>query len=153
MARMLKCIGRICPKNLFRGTKGVALVEVVIAVVVLGLITASVPPVMVLITNAEFRRNEQKVGESLTRNQIEYIKSASYIAGNDTNPEPEYALVPVPNETYDIEVMAVPITIDPVTREHTELPEGEDEGIQEITVRVYHVDKLVVETRNYKVER
>ncbi len=125
------------------------------AVVVLGLITASIPPVMVLITNAEFRRNEQKVGESLTRNQIEYIKSGSYIAGNDTNPEPEYALVPVPNETYEIEVVARPVHVDPDQPDHPHsyLAPGEDEGIQEITVRVYHVDKLVVETRNYKVER
>ena len=149
---MLKRIGWICPKALFRGAKGAALVEVVIAVVVLGLITASVPPVLLLINDAEFKRNEQAVAESLTRNQIEYIKSTSYIAGNATNPQPEYALVPVPNKTYDIEVTARPIHVDPYTQEHSYLA-GVDEGIQEIMVKVYHVDKLIVETKNYKVNR
>jgi len=154
---MLKRIRRICPKALFGGTKGAALVEVVIAVVVLGLITASVPPVLVLIGDAEFRRNEQAVAESLTRNVMEYVKSTSYIAGNGTIHEPQYLSVErekqlIPNETYDIEVIARPVYVDPDTQVHSYLV-GVDGGIQEITVRVYHVDKLMVETKNYKVDR
>jgi len=160
VAWMLKRTGWICPGAFFRGTKGVALIEVVIAVVVLGMITASVPPVMVLIRDAEFRRNEQSVAESLTRNVMEYIKSAEYIDGNSTSPEPQYLSVErekqlVPNESYQIEVIARPVHIDPVDPDHPHsyLAPGVDEGIQEITVMVYHVDKLVVETRNYKVDR
>lgn len=149
----MKRIRRICPKALFRGAKGAALVEVVIAVVILALITASVPPVLLLITESQFSWSEQRIGESLTRNQIEYIKSASYIAGNETNPEPEYATVPVPNESYDIEVVARPVHVDPDTQVHSYLAPGEDEGIQEITVSINHVDRLVVKTRNYKVDR
>lgn len=152
---MLKRIARVCRKALSRRASGAALIEVVIAVVVLGLITASVPPVLVLITDAEFRRNEQKVAESLTRNVIEYIKSAPYIDG----PDPEYLTEEkekqlIPNESYDIVVIAQPISVDPLTREHKPLCDDcPDEGIQEITVSVKHVDRLVVESKNYKVDR
>jgi hypothetical protein len=33
------------------------------------------------------------------------------------------------------------------------LDPGQDEGIQEITVKIYHVDKMVLEVRDYKVDR
>ncbi len=144
---------RACRKSLSRNSSGATLIEVVIAMVILGLITSTVPPVMILITKAEFKRNEQRVAESLTRNQMEYVKSASYIAANSTNPDPAYGEVPVPNESYKIEVIVQPIQVDPVTQAHQALPDGEDEGIQEVKTRIYHVDKLVLETRGYKVDR
>ncbi|MDY6892913.1 MAG: type II secretion system protein [Chloroflexota bacterium] len=138
-----------------RGERGATLIEVVISIVVLGLITASVPALMVLMVDAEFKRNEQRIVESLTRMQIEYIKSTEYIYGNATSPNPEYGLVPVPNASYAIDVIAHPIRIDPLTQAHTALPSGQDEGIQEIMVSVYHVDmdNPVLRTRNYKVDR
>jgi type II secretory pathway pseudopilin PulG len=150
---MFKIKKRLSQKHLLRDSKGTTFVEVVIAIVVLGLITASVIPTLLIINKAEFRRNEQKVAESLVRNQIEYIKSAPYVYGNETNPEPEYLLVPVPDGSYEIELLVQPVTIDPETQEHEALPAGQDEGIQEITVRIHHVDKMVLEAKNYKVDR
>jgi len=141
---MLKRSGQVCRKAFFRRSSGATLIEVVIAVVILALITASVPPVLLLITKSQFSWSEQRIAENLTRNQIEYIKVTPYIPG-----EPQYEVVPVPNGSYEVDVIAQPI--DPVNREP--LPPGEDEGIQEITVSIYHVDRLVLETRNYKVDR
>jgi hypothetical protein len=114
-----------------------------------------------IINKSEFTRNEQKIAESLTRNQLEYIKSVPYIYGNATVPYPEYTKVTAPDATYEIELLVKPIEIvtivpsPPATpyQEHNYLPEGEDEGIQEITVKIYHVDKLILTTRNYKVDR
>ena len=143
---MLKRIGRICPKALFGGTKGAALIEVVIAVVVLGLITASIAPVLLLITKSQFSWSEQRVADSLTRNQMEYIKVVTYIPGNETLPQ--YAEVPTPDDTYDIDIVAQPV--DPATREPLV---ADDQGIQEITISIYHADKLVLQTKNYKVDR
>ncbi|TET14509.1 MAG: hypothetical protein E3J81_06540 [Dehalococcoidia bacterium] len=143
---MLKRIGQICRKALFSNSSGATLVEVVIAVVVLALITASVAPVLLLITKSQFSWTEQRVAESLTRNQIEYIKVATYIPGNETLPQ--YAEVPTPDDTYHIDIVAQPV--DPTTREP--LVAG-DEGIQEITVSIYHADRLVLQTKNYKVDR
>jgi len=87
------------------------------------------------------------VAESLTRNQIEYIKAAEYIEGNDTLPA--YAAVPTPDETYYVIIIAQPIN--PVTKD--DLPDGEDDGVQKITIRIEHGDKLVLQTVNYKVDR
>ena len=142
---------RICRRALFADSKGFTLIEVVIAIVVLGLVGVSIPAVMVMVADADFRWNEQIIAETLTRNQMEYIKSGEYDDGDGTYPV--YGVVPVPNDTYEIEITARPIHIDPGTRVHQELPEGQDEGIQEITVRVFHADSLVLETRNYKVDR
>lgn len=153
--RRLKCYQWLRQKALFRRGMGATLIEVVISIVVLGLITASVPPLLVLMVDAEFKRNEQRIAESMTRMQIEYIKSAEYVYGNVTNPNPEYVSVPVPNQSYAIDVIAQPIRIDPVTQVHMVLPSGQDEGIQEIIVGVYHIDMSnpVLRTRNYKVDR
>ena len=153
--RRLKCHQWFRQKALLRSGLGSTLIEVVIAIVVLGLITASVPPLMIMMVDAEFKRNEQRIAESMTRMQIEYIKSAEYVYGNVTHPDPEYRSMPVPNASYAIDVIAQPIHIDPATQSHTLLPSGQDEGIQEITVKVYHVDmdNPVLGTRNYKVDR
>ena len=147
---MLKRTGQVCRKALFGNSSGATFVEVVIAIIVLALITASIPPVLILITKSQFSWTEQRVAESLTRNQMEYIKVASYISGNETYPLlPQYAEVPKPDETYDIDIVAQPI--DQVTKAPLAL--GQDDGIQEITVSIYHVDRLVLETTNYKVDR
>ncbi len=140
-------------QRLLGDSRGTTFVEVVIAVAVLGLIAASVIPTLLIINKAEFRRDEQRVAESLARNQIECIKSAPYVYGNETNPEPEYPLVPVPDGSYEIELLVQPITIDPQTQMHQALPAGQDNGIQEITVRIHHVGKVVLEAKNYKVDR
>jgi prepilin-type N-terminal cleavage/methylation domain-containing protein len=147
----LKLRQRICQSALIRNAKGFTLIEVLIAVVILSLVGVSVPAAMVMVAEADFKWNEKIIAETITRNQMEYVKSAPYDDGGGTYPE--YGEVPVPDDTYEIEVVARPIHIVPGTREHLELPEGEDEGIQEITVRIHHVDRIVLETKNYKVDR
>jgi type II secretory pathway pseudopilin PulG len=150
---MWKLVKRICCNSLHRSSRGATLVEVVIAVVVLGLITSSVPPVLILLNNQQFKWNEQTVSESLVRTQIEYIKGCPYIYGNATVPNPDYKRVSFPTDGYRIDVIAQPIQIDSGTRVHSPLPSGQDKGIQDITVEVYHLDKLVLSARNYKVDR
>lgn len=153
-------------KSLHRSSRGATLVEVVIAIVVLGLITSSVPPVLILLNNSQFKWNEQTVSESLIRTQIEYIKGCPYIYGNATVPNPVYTTVPVPSDGYRIDVIARPVLIIPVatpvpspapTPVHQyvdfDQPGAKDLGLQEITVEVYHVDKLVLSAKNYKVDR
>jgi len=156
---MSKRTRQVWRKALLKNSSGATLVEVVIAVVVLALITASIPPVLVLITHSQFSWTEQRVAESLTRNVVEYVKVAEYIPGNGTQPLPEYIDEEqegklVPDETYDIDVGAQPI--DPEDPERAPLDPAlgvYDKGVQEITVSIYHVDRLVLQTKNYKVDR
>ena len=167
---MWKLVKRIWCNSIHRSSRGTTLVEVVIAVVVLGLITASVPPVLMMLNNQQYKWNEQTTAESLARTQIEYIKGSPYIYGNETVPNPVYATVPVPSDGYVINVIARPMIITPLpaptptpgpspapTPVHQYVDFGQDGasdvGIQEITVTVYHVNKLVLSIKAYKVDR
>lgn len=159
---MLKRIALIHRAALFRSEKGVNLVEVVIAVALLALITASVPSALLAITNNHYRWNEQRVAENLTRNLVEYIKIHEYIPGNSTNHRPEYLTSAQlqalrPNASWEIFVTAQPI--DSETRANCNgtncnvTEGGWDDGIQEITITAKHVDRWVLETHVYKVDR
>ncbi len=152
---MLKRIGRCLRKKLLRSSSGAALTEVVVAIIVLALIVGSVPPVLRLITKSQFSWQEQRVAESLSRNQMEYIKVAMYEDGNVAYPLlPEYAEIDLSDEaleTYEIDIIAQPI--DPITYEPITSGPDWDLGFQEITVSIYHVDRLILRTTNYKVDR
>ena len=154
---MFKRRARVCPFTFFRSRKGSTLLEVLIAIAVLGLITASIFPVFIMLNKAEFKWTQQTVSESLIRTQVEYIKGCMYIYrdGNLTEPWSPYATVPPPDPSYEIDVVAQPIHIDTSTNPpgHSYLAAGQDEGIQEIQIKIYHVDKLVTSVTNYKVER
>jgi prepilin-type N-terminal cleavage/methylation domain-containing protein len=136
----------LCRRVLLRSTVGFTLIEVVIAIAVLAFMTASVPRALIMVTNNQFRWNEQRTAENLTRNQIEYVKVTQYIAGNITNPLPQYNLVPKPSDNWSLQVVAQPI--DPVT--YGNLTTGQDKGLQRITVSVYHVNKLILQTVDNK---
>jgi hypothetical protein len=151
---------------------------VVIAIVVLGLIAASIAPVMVVVVNAEFRRNELKIGEIMTRNQFEYVKSQDYIRGNTTYTyPPQYEEATPVTESYYTVTIAEPVKW--VWNEEEEIykyelllpgPDNDcgasdcvdDEGIQEITVTVFGFRvrqdqtgdlKPLLETKDYKIAR
>ena len=152
---MLKRIGRCLRKKLLRSSSGVALTEVVIAVVILALIVASVPPVLLVIVKSQFSWSEQRVAESLSRNQMEYIKVAMYEDGNVMYPLlPVYAEIDLSDEaleTYEIDVVAQPI--DPDTYMPITTGPPWDLGIQEITVSISHAGRSVLQTTSYKVDR
>jgi len=150
---MLRRTRRIRREILGGNQRGSTFVEVLVALVVLGVIAAGVGPTILFNVRTTFEVKEQTIAEYLTRNQIEYLKASSYIAGNATNPYPSYAVVPVPDSTYQISLAAQPIRVDPDTLAHGPLGPGEDEGIQEIEVEIRHVDKVVLTTEFYKVER
>jgi type II secretory pathway pseudopilin PulG len=156
---MLKFGRRACRRLVRRSETGSTFVEVLVAVVILGLIAASIPPAIIFSTRSVFAQKERTIAEYLTRNQVEYIKSSAYISGEvgpwDPDGYPDYSEVPVPDNTYEILVVARPIDVNDVTGEHEgylAVP-GFDEGIQEITIEVRHVRKEVLTTRAYKVER
>ena len=147
----------ICCKARSGNERGSTFVEVLVALVVLGIVVASVPPAIILSTKAVFAQKEQTIAENLSRNQIEYVKNCPYISGVDGpwdgDGYPDYDEVPVPDGSYKVTVRVRPLHVTPGSMLHTYLPPFEDEGIQEITVEIEHVDKLVLTTKCYKVER
>jgi len=152
MWKPLKRIGR---KALCHSGKGATLIEVVIAVVVLGVMVAAIPPVMVMVSNAQFRQNEMKIAENLTQSQFEYIKAQPYTPadewGNGLLP---YLPVARPSG-YGLYINAEPIYPGNLT---SSFPD--DYGVQRITVTVFgwRVDsndytKYILETTDYKIDR
>ncbi len=160
---MVSSRGRQRRRALSGRLPGVALTEVVIAVVVLSLIVATIPPVLVLLTRFQYAWSEQRTAESITRNHLEYAKVQAYIAGNVSFPNPNYLganatqeMPSVPNDNWEVELVAVPIHVDPDTGQRDPVDfsgAGQDEGIQEITVTVTHVDRQVLQAVAYKVDR
>jgi hypothetical protein len=149
----LSRISRYCRRHLVRavhrGALGATLIEVTIAVVVLALLVASVPPVLLAIAKAQYSWSEQRTAESLARNTVEFVKATPYIYGNETKWCPDYDPPDyVPSETWDIKIVAQPVNID--THEPIY---GDDEGMQEVTVTIQHVDEDILETTTYKVDR
>jgi type II secretory pathway pseudopilin PulG len=160
---MLMRCKQVPRKGLRGASKGVALVEVVVAVVVLAILVGSVPAAVMAVSNAHFRANQMRIAENLTRNQFEYVKSQQYLPGNVTYPV-QYLYVDVVPPGFGLDCTAK--QIDPTTGNETELKWiGEkrvyetDTGIQLITVTVYSYgqrteqSKTLLVSTDYKVAR
>ena len=148
--------------RLVSGQKGTTLIEVLIAIALLGLI--AVPFLTALSTSSKgiIIADERTTAESLVRSEMEYVKNSPY---NSTGFS--YEVPPTANNTppwdpsrtalddwyagYSVSVTGVPIN--PDTGEA--LSPGEDLHIQNITVEVYHwgEDEPVLTTSTYKIER
>jgi prepilin-type N-terminal cleavage/methylation domain-containing protein len=145
--------------RLVTGQKGLTLIEVLIAIAILGMI--AVPFLTALSTSSRgiIIADERTTAESLVRSEMEYIKSCTY---NSTGFS--YQIPPTANNTpwgglhaldsyyadtgYSVNVTGVPIN----STTGAALPSG-DKNIQNITVKVYHGAKLVLTTSTYKVNR
>ena len=147
---------RILRSVLQGGSQGSTFVEILVAITILGLIVAAVPPAIIFSTRAVFAQQEKTVSEMLARSQVEYIKSCRYDVANETH-EPDYswAEMPGPDSSWEVEVTAW--AIDP----EAELEDGEyqraeetgdpDRGIQQVEINIWHVEKLVLTTRCFKM--
>jgi len=133
--------------KLITGQKGLTLIEVLIAIALLGMI--AVPFLTALSTSSEgiIIADEKTTAESLVRSEMEYVKNSPY---NSTGFS--YDISTTPDEPpswdsshalddryagYSVNVTGVPI----------------DLHIQNITVEVYHGNESVLTTSTYKVER
>jgi prepilin-type N-terminal cleavage/methylation domain-containing protein len=143
--------------RLVSSQKGTTLIEVLIAIALLGLI--AVPFLTALSTSSRgvIIADERTTAESLVRSEMEYVKNCDYHSTGFS-----YEVPPTANNTpwggfhalddryagYSVNVTGVPI--DPDTGEA--LSSG-DKNIQNITVRVYHwgEDEPVLTTSTYKI--
>jgi len=144
--------------RLVSSQKGTTLIEVLIAIALLGLI--AVPFLTALSTSSRgvIIADERTTAESLVRSEMEYVKNSPYNSTGfsyDVSTTPDE---PPPWDSshalddryagYSVNVTGVPIN--PDTGEA--LSSG-DKNIQNITVRVYHwgEDEPVLTTSTYKI--
>ena len=133
-------------------SRGTALFEVLIALVVMALMMAAVPPLVISIGKAQQRTDTLDVAKAMVQSQLECVEALEYKWANESWPV-VYGSIDPPGG-YGIEMDAV--AVDPGT--HQDLAPWEDKGIQRITVTVFsrerHPDgsmKQALETSGYKV--
>ena len=156
-------------KKLFRHERGATLTEVVIAIVVLGLVVASVPTAIIAVHNFQARQRELRYAENLARSEFEYIKSQPYIPGNSTLfnrfPSPYEDQIVMQAEDYyrlggTYFVNNYVYFVNPTTNEKflaTPQSIGNESGIQEILIRIWGVRGTdyvpIYELSDYKTMR
>ena len=141
LVRLLACTGYSKLKEhkgdemkLVSGQKGTTLIEVLIAIALLGMIAVPFLTALSTSSRALIIADERTTAESLIRSQMEYVKSQEYDA-NGIYAEIADADIPV---GYDVYLANV-----------TEL----GPGLQEITVTVERDGEVVLTTSTYKVDR
>jgi len=147
----------------FQGhSRGVTMIEVLLAVALLGIISATFLSSLTTSYKAVAVGSERTNAESLTRSEFEYIKDVDYndlafgcsyeIPATPDNPPPWDLSRTALESHYDgYAIKATGQPIDPDT--HDLLAPGLDRGMQRITVKVYHEGNLVLSTSTYKVSR
>jgi len=119
----------------FRGEEGIALVEALMAVAILGLALTALLSAVSTGTMAVSRTEERVTAENLARSQLEYTKSQAYLP----LPTPYATVTPYPDD-YSVAVTA-------------DLVPGADAGIEKITVTVSRAGKELLVVEDYKVDR
>jgi len=125
-------------KKLKRNETGVALIETLVALVVLGLVSTAFLSALATASKATIIANEQTTAESLVRSQIEYVKNCAYQYAASEYPVDPALTIP--------EGWAVPPPI-------VELVHETDDGIQKVTVTAEHNGEAVLSIEIHKVDR
>ena len=135
-----------------KGEKGFTLIEVVMALVVLGIVAAGFLGALATGSKSISIADERATAESLARTQMEDVRNQDYIDYSEVSHTP-YSNISTP-AGYSVVLSAFPF--DP----NTGLPYGEsggvftqDDGIQSITVVVKHHGEDVFSLEGYRTYR
>ena len=159
----------------FQGnSKGQTLIEVLIALAILGIVVVAFMTALTTASRAIIVADEHTTAESLARSQLESVKNQGY--NNSTAPEASYDIIEVPDEIGNYLIKGLKKdgyvgegdSLQIVVNETTVNPDNivgvawnatahktttEETGIQIVTVVIYHGAKLVLNTSTYKVDR
>jgi prepilin-type N-terminal cleavage/methylation domain-containing protein len=131
-------------RKAFRGSsRGFSMLEVVIAIALLGIIAVSVLSALQTATLALITADRRATAESLARTQMEYVRYSQYEGDPEEGP-PQYGLDPAIELPPDFSVVTTAIRLN-----KDENP-NDDDGIQQITVTVSHQDRVIVTLEDYK---
>ena len=122
-------------KALKGSSRGISIVEVLIAVAILGLLSVAFLGGLLTAFKAISSADEHSVAQNLAQGQMEYVKSQDYVYDAISY----NAISDIPTN-YTIQVAAESL--------HTP-----DDGIQKITVTVSHQADVVFILEGYKVDR
>jgi prepilin-type N-terminal cleavage/methylation domain-containing protein len=111
------------------GQKGYLLVEVLVALALLGVIGAAFLSGLGTVAKSTASTNEREIGRNVAQSQVEYVQGLAYA--------PSYvpALIPPEYTGYSAVIEAVPL---------------DDPNIQQVTVTVRHQDNVVAVLESYR---
>ena len=147
--------------RLIIGQRGQTLLEVLIAIVILGMIAVPFLTALSVSSRAIMVADDKAAAESLIRSELEYVKDSPYnftgfsyvIPATPDNPPPwDSSRIALDDcyISYSVNVTGVPIS--PDTGEALDDPKN-DQHIQKITVVVYHGNRTVLAMSTYKADR
>jgi len=128
--------------RLVSGQKGQTLLEVLIAIAILGMIAVPFLTALSTSSRALIIADERTTAESLVRSEIEYVKSCQYDNETAAGPSASYEHADVPSLDYPGYTVSVDV----------EALNDPDAGIQNITVTVKRDGEEVLTTSTYKSE-
>lgn len=132
--------------RLFRGQRGIGLLETVIALALLGMIGVGFLSGLTTTSKSAMVSHERVVAESLAKSQLEHIKSQSYIPIADYNPLTNcYEKIDISADLvgggYDIEINPPETVIE---------PGGGGFELQSITVVISCNGKAILQVSSYR---
>ena len=150
-----------------KNEKGFSLIEVVIALLLLGIIGVALLSGLATASMALVIADERATAESLARSQMEYVKSSGYDPYGGPAALPSYTKDGEESSThpdYFIWIDAFPIDpdtgellIDPDTGDFLIDPDTgdpyDDQDIQKIIIIIKHNGKEIITLEDYKVDR
>ena len=147
-----------------KNEKGFSLIEVVIALLLMGIIGIALLIGLATASKAIFIADERATAESLARSQMEYVKNQAYITAADYD-----AGVPGSGEVTYAKITGIPggytiwsvdragVTVEDIIGvpwdTENNLPVDSDVGLQRIKLVIKHDVKEVITLEDYKVDR
>lgn len=143
-----------------KNEKGFTLIEVMVAVGLLGFVGVAFLGGMFTASRAVFIADERATAESLARSQMEYVKEQDYVQAQpggqvtylkiDDSQVPEGYIICSLNRsgsTVEDTIYGVP------WNSQTGLPASTDTGLQRVKLVIYHGDNQVLTLEGFKVKR
>jgi prepilin-type N-terminal cleavage/methylation domain-containing protein len=131
-------------RKAFRGSsRGFSMLEVVIAIALLGIIAVSVLGSLQTAALALISADRRATAESIARTQMEWVRYSNY----DDDPaegHPEYSLDPQIVLPPDFSVVTEAVRL------NKDIDPDDDDGIQQITVTVSHHDQVLATLEDFK---
>ncbi|MDD5082055.1 MAG: type II secretion system protein [Dehalococcoidales bacterium] len=141
-----------------RSEKGFSLIEVVIAMALVGIIAVAFFTALSTASKTVVIADEQTTAESLARRQMEYIKNQPYTAATSPDWEVTYLKIsdiPTSYEIWSVDRNAIQVTtIQGVPWDsETGQPAASENGLQRTKLIIKRLGKELITLEDYKAER
>lgn len=162
--RKIKNVTLSIAKGLRNNSKGIGLIETMIAILLLGMVAVAFLSGISAASRAILISDERSTAQSLALSQMESVKKQDYKTAPpggeatyleielDPSEYPDYSIKSV-DRTSNIVDDIIGVPWDPEKTPPGPPADGEDHGLQKVTVIIKHHDKEVLTLEDYKLDR